>query len=189
MWLRYTELSRTRYNIVQRTAEEVDEDKTQTETKNGDLPQPPPTTPTRGRTVKSPSRVVTPQAVRSSLAKSPTTNKKNILPKSTEPVPNAEETEEKGKINASEKKTTTQEDLSKSSKSPNNPRPPNNLRLKGSNKTSPGSPRKTPPNELRLPKLAASPVHQEINTVSETESKLTLPKLIESSMQSTRVAH
>lgn len=142
--------------------------------------------------------MVTPQAVRSSLAKSPTTNKKNALPKSTESVGNSEETD-KSKVDVSEKKNTVKEDStklskntvkeesSKSSKPSNPPRPPNNLRLK--NKTSPGSPKKTSPNELRLPKLAASPVHSEVNTVSETESKLTLPKLIESPMQSTRVAH
>lgn len=165
----------------------MEEDKTHAQTKNGDLPQPPPSTPTRGRTVKSPSRVVTPQAVRSSLAKSPTTNKKNILPKNTEPVSNTEEIQEKNKINSSDKKNSIKEDVPKTSKPANAPRPPNNLRLK--NKTSPGSPKKTSPHELRLPKLAASPVQQEVNAISETESKLTLPKLIESSMQSARVAH
>ncbi|KAL2714881.1 microtubule-associated protein tau-like isoform X2 [Vespula squamosa] len=173
---------------VQCIAEQTDEEKTQTRTKSSDLPQPPPSTPTRGRTIKSPSRVITARAVRSSLAKSPTSNKKDVLPKNTNgtTVQNVEKDEEKCKKNTYEKGSPIKEsDPFKLSKPSNTPRPPNNLRLKNTDNT---SPRKTSPNELRLPKLTASPVHQEVNTVSETHSKLTLPKLIESSMQSTRVA-
>lgn len=166
----------------------TDEEKKETEPSSSDLPQPPPSTPTRRRTVKSPSRVVTARAVRSSLAKSPTSNKNNILPKDTD-VPatqNLEKDEDRSEKNITEKKSPIKEDSGKSFKPPSTPpRPPNNLRLKNTNKT---SPRKMSPNELRLPKLATSPVHQEINTVSETSPKLILPKLIESSMQSTRVA-
>ncbi|XP_015178629.1 PREDICTED: microtubule-associated protein futsch-like isoform X2 [Polistes dominula] len=175
---------------VQSTEEQItDEEKKETETRNSDLPQPPPSTPTRGRTVKSPSRVVTAQAVRSSLAKSPTSNKNNVLPKDADVPPaaqNLQRDEDRSEKTITEKKSPIKEDSVKSLKPPSTPpRPPNNLKLKYTNKT---SPRKTSPNELRLPKLATSPVHQEINTVSETSPKLILPKLIESSMQSTRVA-
>lgn len=160
-----------------------------TTTKSSDLPQPPPSTPTRGRTTRSPSRVITAQAVRSSLAKSPTSIKKDVLLENTNgtSVQYVEKDEEKGKKNTYEKRSPIKEsDPLKLSKPSSTPRPPNNLRLKSADKT---SPRKTSPNELRLPKLTASPVHQEVNTsVSETHSELTLPKLIESSMQSTRVA-
>ncbi|XP_014601435.1 PREDICTED: microtubule-associated protein tau isoform X3 [Polistes canadensis] len=175
---------------VQSTEEQItDEEKKETETRSSELPQPPPSTPTRGRTVKSPSRVVTAQAVRSSLAKSPTSNKNNILPKDADSpaTQNLEKNEDsRNEKNITEKKSPMKEDSGKSLKPPSTPpRPPNNLRLKNINKTSPG---KMSPNELRLPKLATSPVHQEINTVSETSPKLILPKLIESSIQSTRVA-
>lgn len=173
---------------VQCIAEQTDEEKTQTKTKSSDLPQPPPSTPTRGRNTKSPSRPITAQAVRSSLAKSPTSNKKDVLSKNTNGTlaQSAVKDEDKNKKNIYEKKSTIKEsDPFELSKPSNTPRPPNNLRLKNTDKT---SPKKTSPNVLRLPKLTASPVHQEVNTVSETHSKLTLPKLIESSMQSTRVA-
>ncbi|KAF7386563.1 hypothetical protein HZH66_011015 [Vespula vulgaris] len=121
-----------------------------------------------------------------SLAKSPTSNKKDVLSKNTNDtsIQNVEKDEEKK--NTYEKRSPIKEsDPFKLSKPSNTPRPPNNLRLRNTDNT---SPRKTSPNELRLPKLTASPVHQEVNTVSETHSKLILPKLIESSMQSTRVA-
>lgn len=130
--------------------------------------------------------MITAQAVRSSLAKSPTSNKKDVLSKNTNDtsIQNVEKNEEKK--NTYEKRSPIKEsDPFKLSKPSNTPRPPNNLRLRNTDNT---SPRKTSPNELRLPKLTASPVHQEVNTVSETHSKLILPKLIESSMQSTRVA-
>ncbi|XP_036145564.1 proteoglycan 4 [Monomorium pharaonis] len=58
------------------------------------------------------------------------------------------------------------------------------------NRISPATPRQTPsPKELRLPKLAPSPISQEANPVVETHSKITLPKLIEPSSKSNRTTY
>lgn len=171
-------------------------------------PQPPPSTPTKARGVTSPSSIVTPRAVRSGLAKSP---------ESTTPRrQHAQETEGLTLANGRASTTLSPDATNdrntpkgRSPRSPSSPRPPSSLRVKSAddksspgtprktspgtpNKTSPGTPRKTPsPRELRLPKLTSSPIPQE-NTnpaVPETQSKITLPKLVEPSSKAARMAY
>lgn len=151
-------------------------------------PQPPPSTPTKARTATSPSTIVTPKAVRNSLAKSPESvaPKKNLMSPGEHPQING--TQKKGQNSeGTESKGTAKERIIKS---PTSPRPPSNLRLKSPDKSSSNTSRKASPKELKLPKLAASPPLQDNNTpITETHSKITLPKLIETSGQPARVAH
>nr|XP_012221483.1 PREDICTED: proteoglycan 4-like [Linepithema humile] len=169
-------------------------------------PQPPPTTPTKTRSVTPPSSIVTPRAVRSGLAKSPeaTTPRRQ----------HALETEGSTLVNGRTSKTPSPDAINdrntskdRSPRSPISPRPPSSLRVKSAgdkstpstprtspltpSKTSPGTPRKTPsPKELRLPKLAPSPIPQETSPATpETHVKISLPKLIEPSSQATRMAY
>ncbi|XP_029173738.1 proteoglycan 4-like, partial [Nylanderia fulva] len=159
-------------------------------------PQPPPSTPTKARGATSPSSVVTPRAVRSGLARSPeaTTPRRQL----------AQETESLTPANGQTSKTpppdVTNNRNTPKGRSPTSPRPPSSLRVKSAgdksspstpNKTSPGTPRKTPsPRELRLPKLASSPISQEASPATpETQSKITLPKLIEPSSKAARMAY
>ncbi|KAL0104466.1 hypothetical protein PUN28_017296 [Cardiocondyla obscurior] len=174
---------------------------------DNETPQPPPSTPTKVRGVVSPSPVVTPQAVRSGLAKTPeaTTPRRQV----------AQETGGSALANDRAIKTPSPDvihgkDAAKGrspGRSPTTPRPPSSLSIKPASdksslgtpkktspgtprRVSPGTPRKTSPKELRLPKLASSPVSQETSpAVVETHSKITLPKLIEPSSQSTRMAY
>lgn len=154
-------------------------------------PQPPPSTPIKTRNVASPVSTVTPQAVRSGLARSPeaATPRKQF----------AQETEARSLANGHASKTpspdaTSGRNTPKGHRSPISPRPPSSLRVKSasdkstSGRTSPGTPGKTPsPKGLRLPKLASSPIPQENPTEApETHSKINLPKLIE---PSSRVAY
>ncbi|XP_018401403.1 PREDICTED: extensin-like [Cyphomyrmex costatus] len=172
-------------------------------------PQPPPSTPTKTRAVVSPSSVVTPQAVRSGLARSPeaTTPRGQLMQETGGPTlangrvsktPSPDVTNSKG----------TPKGYSPG-RSPTSPRPPSSLRVRSAgdksspetsrktspstpNRASPRTPRKTPsPKELRLPKLTSSPVLQEANpAVAESHEKITLPKLIEHpSSQSARMAY
>ncbi|XP_053977618.1 uncharacterized protein LOC128875771 [Hylaeus volcanicus] len=147
-----------------------------------DLPQPPPTTPTKTQKLPSPSSVVTPKAVRNSFARSSETvrSRKNSSTHETAEV----ESEMKKSPNLEHSKNITN---NKTGRPPSGAHPPNNLRLK-----SPDSPRmsgKASPTKLRLPKLAPSPTPQETIPNPDTSPKVSLPKLIEPSMQSTRVAH
>ncbi|CAD1469755.1 unnamed protein product, partial [Heterotrigona itama] len=221
-----------------------------------DFPQPPPSTPTKARNLRSPS-MVTPKAVRSSLAKSPETvglkrsasplqttetenrNKKspssedeNVIKGKTAKSPiNSNNSESKDLENRTarspvspsisnnvqlknpEDKTTKspissrppssrlknlEEKVAKSPtssrppssvslkspeeraiKSPNSPRSPNSLRIKSPDKSSSQMSGKLSPKELRLPKLAPSPIPQETATLSEISTKISLPKLTE----------
>ncbi|XP_014469164.1 PREDICTED: serine/arginine repetitive matrix protein 2 [Dinoponera quadriceps] len=165
-----------------------------------EMPQPPPSTPTRVRHVTSPSSVVTPRAVRNGLAKSPdaSTPRRQLV----------QETE--GGLNVADERSAsktpspdaTEGGSAAKSRSPRSPRPPSSLRVKSASdrssprmspstpsKTSPGTPRKTSPRELRLPKLASSPTPQEASPAPESHSKITLPKLIEPSSQAARMAY
>ncbi|XP_011699080.1 PREDICTED: proteoglycan 4-like [Wasmannia auropunctata] len=184
-------------------------------------PQPPPSTPTKTRGAVSPSSVVTPRAVRSGLARSPeATTPRGRLAQETggaatlanglaSKVPAPDVTNSGG----------TPKGRSPG-RSPTSPRPPSSLRVRSAgDKSSPGtprqispgtprqtspgtpsrisprtprSPRKTPsPKELRLPKLASSPMSRSEASpaIAESHSKISLPKLIEPSSQSARTAY
>lgn len=168
-------------------------------------PQPPPSTPTKTRGVVSPSSVVTPQAVRTGLAKSPeaTTPRRQLTQEAGGP------TLTNGSSKAPSPDVTNSKSTPKgrSQRSPTSPRPPSSLRVRSAgDKSSPGTPRKTSPGtpsrispgtprntpspkELRLPKLASSPISQATPAVAETHPKITLPKLIEPSSHSARMAY
>jgi len=184
--------------------------------KTNDIPEPhpPPTTPTKTRSVTPPSSIVTPQAVKSGLAKSPeaTTPKRQHALEAEGSILANGRTSKTPSPDAINDKNTTKD---RSSRSPISPRPPSSLRVKSagdkstpstsgktspgtprtspliSNKTSPATPRKTPsPKALRLPKLAPSPIPQEASpATTETQVKISLPKLMEPSSQVTRMAY
>ncbi|XP_072743392.1 uncharacterized protein Tau isoform X2 [Anoplolepis gracilipes] len=181
-------------------------------------PQPPPSTPTKA--VTSPSSIVTPRAVRSGLAKSPeSTTPKRQLAQETEgltlangqtsktPLPDAtnDRNTPKGRsptsprppsslrIKSADEKSSLGTPRKTSPGTPRKPSPgtPRKTSPNTPNKTSPGTPRKSPsPRELRLPKLAPSPIPQEASPAApETHSKITLPKLIEPSSKAARMAY
>ncbi|XP_011873754.1 PREDICTED: proteoglycan 4-like [Vollenhovia emeryi] len=163
------------------------------------MPQPPPSTPTKARGTVSPSAVVTPQAVRSGLARSPeATTPRGQLAQET-----GGSTPANGRASKTPPDVTSSRGTPKGrspGRSPTSPRPPSSLRVRSAGdksspgtprKTSPSTPRKTPsPKELRLPKLASSPISQEAGpAAAETHAKISLPKLIEPSSQSARMAY
>ncbi|XP_071562797.1 uncharacterized protein, partial [Temnothorax nylanderi] len=188
----------------------VEDDPNDSKTSDNEMPQPPPSTPTKVRGAVSPSSVVTPRAVKSGLAKSPD---------ATTATPRGQLTQETGGSTLANGRTfkTPSPDVTNSKgtpkgrsprRSPTSPRPPSSLRVRSAgDKSSPGTPRKpspgtpsrispstprkTPsPKELRLPKLASSPIPQEASpAAAETHSKITLPKLTEPSSQSARMAY
>lgn len=157
-------------------------------------PQPPPSTPIRTRIVTSSSSVVTPGAIRSGLAKSPViaTSKTVTFMQETEDLNFANEyipnTPSADMTNGKKKSRD------RSPRSWTSTRPSSNLDVKSINKSScgtlrkiyPTTPRNTSPNtptemsseELRLPKLASSPIPQGTNPITENHSEITLPKLI-----------
>ncbi|XP_076650730.1 microtubule-associated protein tau isoform X2 [Halictus rubicundus] len=154
-----------------------------TELLKENLPQPPPTTPTKIRKLPSPSSMVTPKAVRSSFAKSSEAaeSKKNPSPKETVKV--ASETRKNLKL--ANIKAVADEKIAKSP----SPEHPVNPRLKSPDKSSPNTPRKASPINIRLPKLAPSPTPPEAIPISEIHSKISLPKLIEPSKHLNSVTH
>ncbi|XP_071635621.1 uncharacterized protein Tau isoform X2 [Temnothorax longispinosus] len=196
----------------------VEDDPNDSKTSDNEMPQPPPSTPTKVRGAVSPSSVVTPRAVKSGLAKSPD---------ATTATPRGQFTQETGGPTLANGRTfkTPSPDVTNSKgtpkgrsarRSPTSPRPPSSLRVRSAgdesspgtprkpspgtprkpspgtpSRISPSTPRKTPsPKELRLPKLASSPIPQEASpAAAETHSKITLPKLIEPSSQSARMAY
>ncbi|XP_076161850.1 uncharacterized protein LOC143143883 [Ptiloglossa arizonensis] len=147
-----------------------------------DLPQPPPTTPTKTQKLPSPSSMVTPKAIRNSFAKSSeAVESKRKL--STHKIAETE-SEMNTNQNLENSKNVTNDKATKPST-----HPLNNFQLKIPDKSTSRIPGKTSPTKLRLPKLAPSPTPQETTPSSDTYSKISLPKLIEPSTQSTRVAH
>ncbi|XP_031838274.2 microtubule-associated protein tau isoform X2 [Nomia melanderi] len=152
-----------------------------TEPSKENLPQPPPTTPTKTRKLPSPSSMVTSKAVRNSFAKSSeaTESKKNSLSKDTAKAVS----ESKKNLNLENGKTATED------RTPKSPTSTECSNLKSPNKSSLRTPRKTSPKNIRFPKLAPSPVPPEAVPVSETHSKISLPKLIEHSAQLNSVTH
>ncbi|XP_076383244.1 microtubule-associated protein tau isoform X3 [Megalopta genalis] len=153
-----------------------------TELLKENLPQPPPTTPTKIRKLPSPSSMVTPKAVRSSFAKEATESKKNLSSKETAKVAS----EVKKNLNLANSKTVAEEKIIKS---PTSPEYPNNPRLKSPDKSSSHTLRKVSPKNIRLPKIVPSPTPPETTPITETHSKISLPKLIESPTQLSSVAH
>lgn len=139
-------------------------------------PQPPPSTPTKARGIVSPLSVVTPQAVRSGLAKSPEamtprgqfrqeTGGSTLANGRTSKTPSPDVTNSKGMLKGRSQ-----------GRSPTSPRPPSSLSVRSADdkfspdiprKISPGTPSKispsTPrntlsPKELHLLKFASSPI-------------------------------
>ncbi|XP_076295601.1 uncharacterized protein LOC143216439 [Lasioglossum baleicum] len=127
--------------------------------------------------------MVTPKAVRSSFAKSSEAaeSKKSSSPKETVKV--ASETRKN--LNLANIKAVADEKIAKSP----SPEYPVNPRLKSPDKSSPNTPRKASPKNIRLPKLAPSPTPPETIPISKTDSKISLPKLIEPSKHLNSVAH
>ncbi|XP_078038235.1 microtubule-associated protein tau isoform X2 [Augochlora pura] len=162
------------------TVEEVNTFSTELLKEN--LPQPPPTTPTKMRKLPSPTSVVTPKAVRSSFAKEATESKKSLSSKETaKPAGEA-----KKNVNLMNAKTVAEEKILKS---PTTPEYPNSPRLKSPDKSSPRTPRRVSPKNIRLPKIVPSPTPPETTPITETHSKISLPKLIEPPAQLSSVAH
>ena len=143
------------------------------EQRKEDLPQPPPTTPTKTQKPASTASVVTPKAVRTGLAKSPeVVGSQKILPYGTSDVESGIEKS----LNGEDSKNTTKD---KTMKSPTSPQTPKSFQQKNLDKSPPGTSRKTSSGTLRFPKLAQSPTPQEATSISDTHSPITLPKLIE----------
>ncbi|XP_076677732.1 microtubule-associated protein tau isoform X2 [Andrena cerasifolii] len=141
-----------------------------TEQRKEDLPQPPPTTPTKTQKPASTSSIVTPKAVRTGLAKSPeVAGSKRNLPYGTSDVESGMEKS----LNGEDSKNTTK---NKAMKSPTSPQTQNSFQQKNLDKN---TSRKISSGTLRFPKLAQSPTPQEATSISETHSPITLPKLLE----------
>ncbi|XP_015591386.1 microtubule-associated protein tau isoform X2 [Cephus cinctus] len=147
------------------------------EAKKNFHPEPHPPPPTR-----SPSPTSTPRPQKSNLAKTPesSTPKKVTIAKEEDVVEEAKKTKSR---NVLEKR---------SPRSPTSPRPPNSLPIKSSEKTSTDNTKKSSsPRDFRLPKLAASllpesNIQDPVIPVPGPESKIALPKLVETPPPPTR---